>query len=91
MNGAVGAATGAVGGLLGVDQRPRFHEYVGREHVRSYRLGEPVGVGAIPPESDVEYYPAPRELGPTPYRYTVVDDEPVLVDPHNRRIVQVIE
>ncbi|MGO9432345.1 DUF1236 domain-containing protein [Rhodoblastus sp.] len=91
VGGAVGAATGAVGGLLGVDQRPRFHEYVRREHVRSYRLDEPVRVGAVLPESDVEYYPVPREFGPTPYRYTVVDDEPVLVDPHTHRIVQVIE
>jgi hypothetical protein len=74
-----------------VDQRPRFHEYVRREHIRSYRTDEPVRVGVVLPENDVEYYPAPRGLGVTPYRYTVVDDEPVLVDPRTRRIVQVIE
>ncbi len=91
VGGVVGGATGAVGGLLGVDQRPRFHEYVRREHIRSYRMDEPVRVGAVLPESDVEYYPVPREFGATPYRYTVVDDEPVLVDPHTRRIMQVIE
>jgi hypothetical protein len=33
----------------------------------------------------------PREYGVTNYRYTVVNDRPVLVDPSTHRIVQVID
>jgi hypothetical protein len=43
------------------------------------------------PESGVTYYQVPNEYGATDYRYTIVNDEPVLVDPGSRRIVQVIE
>src|SRR5262249_6529737 len=32
VGGVVGGVTGGVAGLLGVDQRPRFREYVVREH-----------------------------------------------------------
>ena len=28
VGGAVGAVTGTIGGILGIDDRPRFHEYV---------------------------------------------------------------
>ncbi len=34
VGGTIGAATGTVGGILGVEERPRFREYVIREHVR---------------------------------------------------------
>jgi hypothetical protein len=39
----------------------------------------------------VTYYDVPREYGETHYRYTVVNDRTVLVDPSSHRIVQVIE
>jgi hypothetical protein len=50
-----------------------------------------VRVGAVLPEEGVEFYDVPSEYGVTHYRYTVVDDEPVLVDPRTRRIVQIIK
>jgi Protein of unknown function (DUF1236) len=90
VGGAVGGAVGAATGLLGIDEGPRFRQYVQREHRRSFRYDEPVRVGAILPEEGVEFYDVPREYGVTHYRYTVVDDEPVLVDPSTRRIVQII-
>ncbi len=89
VGGAVGGAVGAATGLLGIDEGPRFRQYVQREHRRSFRYDEPVRVGAVLPE-DVEYYDVPREYGVTHYRYTIIDDEPVLVDPSTRRIVQII-
>jgi hypothetical protein len=89
VGGAVGGAVGAATGLLGIDEGPRFRQYIQREHRRSFRYDEPVRVGAVLPE-DVEYYNVPPEYGVTHYRYTVVDDEPVLVDPRTRRIVQII-
>jgi hypothetical protein len=33
----------------------------------------------------------PQRFGPTPYRYSVVNGETVLVEPHSRRIVQVLD
>ena len=93
VGGAVGAATGTIGGILGVEERPRFREYVVRERRPSYRYSEEVRVGAVLPEAGVEYYDVPAEYGPRvrDYRYTIVNERPVLVEPRTRRIVDVID
>ena len=91
VGGVVGGVTGGIAGLLGVDQRPRFREYVVREAVPSYRYAEEVRVGTVLPESGVVYREVPAEYGVQGYRYTIVNNRPVLVEPRNRRIVQVIE
>ena len=91
VGGVVGGVAGGVAGLLGVDQRPRFREYVVRESVPSYRYTEEVRVGTVLPESGVVYREVPAEYGVQGYRYTIVNDRPVLVEPRTRRIVQVIE
>ena len=91
VGGVVGAVGGGVAGLLGVDQRPRFHEYVVHEHRDFYAYGQPVIVGAILPDSGVTYYQVPAEYGVRDYRYTIVNDRTVLVDPRTHRIVQVVE
>ena len=91
VGGTVGAATGTVGGILGVDDRPRFREYVGREHHKSYRYSGDLRVGAVLPERGVSYYDVPAEYHVQGYRYAYVNDRPVLVDPHTRRVVEVIE
>ena len=80
---------GAAG--IAVDQRPAFREYVIRERIPTYTIQEPVIVGGILPETGVTYYDVPQSFAVTPYRYTVVNGETVLVDPRSRRIVQVIE
>jgi hypothetical protein len=87
----VGAVGGGIAGLLGADQRPRFREYVMREHPRSYRYTGTVATGIVLPEAGVTYYEVPAEYGVREYRYTVVNGEPVLVDPRTRRIVEVID
>jgi Protein of unknown function (DUF1236) len=48
-------------------------------------------VGTTLPDMGVTYYDVPQTFGATPYRYTVVNGETVLVEPRSRRIVQVIE
>lgn len=88
---AVGAGVGAVAGGIADDTRPRFHSYVSERRVPSYRYEREVRVGAELPSSGVTYYEVPREYGVTKYRYTVVNDRTVLVDPGTHRIVQVIE
>jgi Protein of unknown function (DUF1236) len=92
VGGAVGAVTGGVAGVLGVDERPRFREYVVREHVPSYRYAEPLRPGIVLPEEGVRYYDVPAEYGRAHgYRYTVINERPVLVEPRTRRVVEVIE
>lgn len=91
VGGTVGGVVGGVQGILGVDQRPRFRSYVVEQHRPSYRYRDEVRVGAVLPESGVTYYEVPAEYGVRDYRYTVVNDRTVLVDPRSRRIVEVVE
>ena len=77
--------------FIGVDQRPAFREYIVRERVPSYRVPGRVIVGGVLPEAGVTYYDVPQTYGVTPYRYTVVNGQTVLVEPRSRRIVQVVD
>ncbi len=90
--GAVGTAAGIVGGLLGAEERPRFREEVIREHRPSFRFAEPVRAGVVLPERGVTYYPVPPRYRVKPgYRYTVINERPVIVEPRTRRVIEVIE
>ena len=88
---AIGAGAGALAGGIAEDSRPRFRSYVTERHVPSYRYEREVRVGADLPSRGVPYYEVPREYGVTKYRYTVVNDRTVLVDPATHRIVQVVD
>lgn len=48
-------------------------------------------VGARLPDTGVTYYDVPSDHKVTKYKYTVVNERPVLVDPGTHTIVQVIE
>jgi hypothetical protein len=92
VGGAVGAATGTVGGILGVDDRPRFRTYVVERRHPSYRYREEVRIGSVLPESGVTYYEVPQQYGAArQYRYAVVNDRIVLIEPRTRRIVEIVE
>jgi Protein of unknown function (DUF1236) len=92
VGGAVGAATGTVGGILGVEERPRFREYVIREHRPSFAYRGDVRIGTVLPERGIRFYAVPSEYHVRPgYRYAIVNDVPVIVEPRSRRIVEVIE
>jgi hypothetical protein len=86
----VGGAAGAVVGGLADRDEPRFREYVVKEHRPSYRYSEDVRVGATLPSSGVTYYEVPPEYKVSKYKYTIVNDTPVLVDPGSHKIIQVI-
>jgi len=73
------------------DRRPAFREYIVRERVPNYTIPDRVVVGGVLPETGVTYYDVPQSFGVTPYRYTVVNGQTVLVEPRTRRIVQVIK
>jgi len=92
VGGAVGAATGTVGGILGVEDRPRFREYIVREHRPSFRYSDDIRVGTVLPERGVRFYDVPAEYHVRKgYRYAIVNDSPVIVEPRSRRIVEIIE
>lgn len=89
-----GVTTGLAGpgvGIISEDERPRFRQYIVQERVPSYAIESPVRVGTILPESGVTYYDVPQQYGATSYRYTVVNDRPILVEPRTRRVMQVID
>lgn len=89
-----GVTTGLAGpgvGIISDDERPRFRRYIVEERVPSYRIDTPLRVGSVLPESGVTYYDVPQEYGATSYRYTVVNDQPILVEPRTRRVMQIIE
>ena len=89
---AVGGVVGGVAGVLGVDDRPRFRTYVQGRNVRSYTYAEPVAVGTVLPADGVTYYDLPDDYASVrEYRYTVVNDRTVLVDPRTRRVVQIVD
>lgn len=79
------------GGIITDDERPHFRQYIVEERVPSYTVETPVRVGTVLPESGVTYYDVPQRYGATSYRYTVVNDQPILVEPRSRRVMQVIE
>jgi hypothetical protein len=91
VGGVVGGVIGGVNGVLGVDDRPRFHRYVEERHYPSYQYNEDVRIGAVLPEAGVTYYDVPPEYGVHDYRYTVVNGRTVLVDPRTHRIVEIVE
>ena len=91
VGGVVGGVTGGVAGLIGGDQRPRFREYVVTQRRPSYVYREELRDGVILPPEGIEYYDVPPEYGVRNYRYTVVNDHVVLVDPGTRRVMQIID
>jgi hypothetical protein len=76
---------------IAADQRPAFREYIIRERVPNYTIPDRVVVGGVLPETGVTTYDVPQTFAVTPYRYTVVNGQTVLVEPRTRRIVQVVE
>lgn len=83
--------TGQVIGTINVDQLRGLRTYVVEERVPSYTVPGEIRVGTTLPDVGVTYYDVPERFGTTNYRYTVINDRTVLVDPATRRIVQVIE
>jgi hypothetical protein len=70
---------------------PRFKEYVITQRPTSYTYAQPLAVGTVLPQQGVVYREVPAEYGVSGYRYTVVNNRTVLVDPNTGRVVQIIE
>lgn len=96
-NLAQGITTGSAG-LQGdldngitADQRRNFRSYVVEEQTPSYPVPGEIRIGTTLPDIGVTYYDVPERFGATRYRYTIVNDRTVLVDPRTRKVVQVVE
>jgi hypothetical protein len=97
--GGAGQTEAPLGSTAGSDRgltrtnRASFRRYVlVDQKTPSYEWHDhpDVGVGDVLPYSGVRYYDVPKEYGTTRYRYTVVNRQPVLVDPTTRQVVQVV-
>ena len=96
VGGPIGAAVGgvagaAVGTALSAEETTRIRTYTVSQRRPTMRISEEVVVGQpLPPR--VRLYDVPPSVGlQNPYRYTIVNDQTVLVDPQTRTVVQVIE
>jgi len=78
------------GGTMISDEQG-FRTYVMGQRVHSYHYGQPVQVGTVLPSRGVVYHAVPAQYGGHGYRYAVVNDEPVIIEPRSRRVVEVIE
>jgi Protein of unknown function (DUF1236) len=76
---------------IAIEQRPAFREYVIGERVPAYTVPDRVIVGGVLPEAGITTYDVPQTYGATPYRYTVVNGQTVLVEPRSRRVVQMVD
>jgi hypothetical protein len=79
-------------GSISPEVRTKVREYITTERPRSVEApsGVTISVGSTLPEA-VELRSFPSSVGVSNYRYTVVGDRTVLVDPGTRRVIQVIE
>ena len=83
--------TGPAVGIITDEHVPTFRRYVVEERLPSYAIQDRVVIGATLPEAGIVYYDVPERFGATTYRYTIVNDRTVLVDPRSRRVIQVID
>lgn len=90
VGGPVGAAVGAgVGGTVGAATEPPrgVVTYVERENVPSVTVRERVVVGEpLPATVELHTIPEYKE-----YRYAVVNNQRVIVEPRTRKVIKVIE
>lgn len=78
------------GGTM-IDDTPRFRTYVIEQRVPSYTYARPVAVGTVLPDEGIVYREVPVEYGAQGYRYTVVNERAVVVEPRTRRVIQIID
>ena len=96
-NSAPGVTTGSAGlqgdldNGIAADQRRNFRSYVVEEQTPSYPVPGEIRIGTTLPAIGVTYYDVPERFCATRYRYTIVNDHTVLVDPRTRKVVQVVE
>ena len=79
------------GDVIAGFQKPTFLAYVKLRHIRSDQKVKQVSVGDNLPDWGVRYYGIPLRYGYPFYRFAVIGEEVVIVDPSTGRVVQVID
>jgi hypothetical protein len=82
---------GDVDNGIAADQRGNFRSYVVEEQTPSYLVPGEIRIGTTLPDIGVTYYDVPERFGATRYRYTIVNNRTVLVDPRTRKVVQLVD
>lgn len=96
VGGPVGAVVGgvagaAVGAAMSPEETTRVRTYVVAQQRPSYTVRDEVVVGYRVPRR-ATLYVVPREAGVTTmYRYAVINNRTVLVDPNTREIVEILD
>lgn len=96
VGGPVGAVVGGVAGAtvgaaLSPDETTRVRQYVVTQPHPSVRVTDEVEVGYRIP-TRVRLYPVPASVGlRSDYRYAVVNNRRVLVDPATREVIYIVE
>jgi hypothetical protein len=72
------------------EQAGKIRTYVQKEKKPSVKVQEQVTVGSTLP-STTQIYTFPEDVGVKNYRYSIINDRTVIVDPSSRRVIQVIE
>ncbi|MTH80154.1 DUF1236 domain-containing protein [Paracoccus aestuariivivens] len=84
---AVGGVVGAVAGDVAEDaMTPETRTYVLENHIQSVPVQGQVVVGTQLPQT-VEIQQIPN----SEYRYVYVNEQPVIVDPTSRKVVQIVQ
>src|SRR3954470_23522608 len=91
IGGTVGAATGTIAEMFGVEGRPRFQSYVARDRVPSYRCDDELSLGPVLPHSGATYRQFRAVYRGRGNRYRLRNDPALVVDPQTGRIVDVID
>ena len=87
----VGAGVGAVAGGIADSCTSALSHLCDRTESAVLPFTKEIRVGADLPSSGVTDHDVPKEYGVTKYRYTVVNDRTVLVDPDTYKVIQIIE
>jgi hypothetical protein len=74
------------------ETRTTIKEYVVKEKIKPVTIKEKVAVGATLP-TEIALVPAPQAWGPSvsKYHYVYSNNNVVLVDPSNRKVIQILE
>lgn len=72
------------------EQQGKVKSFVMKEKPASVKVTETVSVGTALPSS-VTLHTLPSDVGVTQYRFAIINDKTVLVEPSTRKIVQIIE
>jgi hypothetical protein len=84
--------TAGRGGVIPPDKREAFLAYIDRHHPPfSFIDSDGLKVGQVIRDTGIRYYKIPRGYGLRGYRFSVINNQVVLVEGASHRVVQIID